>query len=262
MRIYDTRIGKFLSIDPISAQFAYYTPYQFAGNTPIVALDLDGMEDIWIHEITYIDGSKQVITFTKGEATFESSIKSLAETLHLDLSKLPKTGVYTTAATENEDLSQSLRQFHYNPSPEIIEYKESWFMRMLESFDRRVGNLYGLEGFRRYGKLLDKVGGMLQKTPLAPAGELMSVGSKGIETYFDFKEKPLGEAIKNAVVRSSVYGAGKGVDKLFEKIKNPGIIQKGLKKAIEKGLDKIEEKGTEEKSKEKKGESHMNVRQL
>lgn len=43
-RIYDPRAGRFLSVDPISGNFPYYSPYHFAGNTPIQALDLDGLE--------------------------------------------------------------------------------------------------------------------------------------------------------------------------------------------------------------------------
>src|SRR6187551_2939230 len=45
MRIYDPRLGKFLSVDPITKDFPWYTPYQFAGNTPIQAIDLDGEEE-------------------------------------------------------------------------------------------------------------------------------------------------------------------------------------------------------------------------
>ena len=45
MRVYDPRIGKFLSVDPFAKKFAYYSPYQFAGNTPIQAIDLDGQEE-------------------------------------------------------------------------------------------------------------------------------------------------------------------------------------------------------------------------
>jgi len=45
MRIYDPRIGKFLSEDPLASHYAYYTPYQFAGNKPIWAVDLDGTEE-------------------------------------------------------------------------------------------------------------------------------------------------------------------------------------------------------------------------
>jgi RHS repeat-associated protein len=45
MRIYDGRIGRFLSVDPLSPKYPWYTPYQFAGNKPIVFIDLDGLEE-------------------------------------------------------------------------------------------------------------------------------------------------------------------------------------------------------------------------
>ena len=44
MRIYDPRVGRFLSVDPITKQYPELTPYQFASNTPIQAIDLDGLE--------------------------------------------------------------------------------------------------------------------------------------------------------------------------------------------------------------------------
>jgi RHS repeat-associated protein len=45
-RIYKPEISKFLSVDPITAKFPMLTPYQFASNTPIQAIDLDGLEGI------------------------------------------------------------------------------------------------------------------------------------------------------------------------------------------------------------------------
>jgi len=43
-RIYDPRLGRFLSTDPLSKSYPYYTPYQFAGNNPIKYIDLEGLE--------------------------------------------------------------------------------------------------------------------------------------------------------------------------------------------------------------------------
>ncbi len=43
-RIYNPRLGKFLSLDPLFKSYPWYTPYQFAGNMPISAIDLDGLE--------------------------------------------------------------------------------------------------------------------------------------------------------------------------------------------------------------------------
>jgi RHS repeat-associated protein len=44
MRIYDKRLGKFLSVDPLTSKYPMLTPYQFASNSPIQAIDLDGLE--------------------------------------------------------------------------------------------------------------------------------------------------------------------------------------------------------------------------
>lgn len=46
MRIYNPRIGKFLSVDPLTKEFAWWSPYCFAGNIPIAAVDLDGLEPL------------------------------------------------------------------------------------------------------------------------------------------------------------------------------------------------------------------------
>jgi RHS repeat-associated protein len=43
-RIYDPRIGKFLSVDPLTKDYPWYTPYQFAGNSPMANIDLGGAE--------------------------------------------------------------------------------------------------------------------------------------------------------------------------------------------------------------------------
>ena len=43
-RIYDPRLGRFLSLDPITAKYPELTPYQFASNRPIDGIDMDGLE--------------------------------------------------------------------------------------------------------------------------------------------------------------------------------------------------------------------------
>ncbi len=45
MRMYDPRIARFISVDPLAAAFPWYSPYQFAGNKPTRFIDLDGMEE-------------------------------------------------------------------------------------------------------------------------------------------------------------------------------------------------------------------------
>ncbi len=43
-RIYNPRIAKFLSVDPLTKSYPMLTPYQFASNRPIDGIDLDGLE--------------------------------------------------------------------------------------------------------------------------------------------------------------------------------------------------------------------------
>src|SRR5690606_3381462 len=54
-RIYDPRIGKFLSVDPLFKSYPWYTPYQFAGNKPVWAIDLDGLEEL-VYQYTLENG--------------------------------------------------------------------------------------------------------------------------------------------------------------------------------------------------------------
>jgi RHS repeat-associated protein len=42
-RIYDSRIAKFLSIDPLVNDFPFWSPYNFAANCPIKLIDIQGM---------------------------------------------------------------------------------------------------------------------------------------------------------------------------------------------------------------------------
>jgi RHS repeat-associated protein len=44
-RIHDPRLGRFLSIDPLAPKYPHYSPYLFAGNTPIQAIDKNGLEE-------------------------------------------------------------------------------------------------------------------------------------------------------------------------------------------------------------------------
>jgi len=75
MRIYDPRLGRFLSIDPLIADYPELTPYQFASNMPVVAIDLDGAEskvtttdhyygksgNLWNRTFTYLDSKRKTV---------------------------------------------------------------------------------------------------------------------------------------------------------------------------------------------------------
>ncbi|MEI9921935.1 MAG: RHS repeat-associated core domain-containing protein [Bacteroidota bacterium] len=55
-RIYNPRIGKFLSIDPITSKFPDQSPYQFAGNGPVSNIDVDGLWPKWFVDLAHVFG--------------------------------------------------------------------------------------------------------------------------------------------------------------------------------------------------------------
>ena len=45
-RILDARIGRFLSIDPLTAKYPFYSPYVFSGNRVVDAVEIEGAEPL------------------------------------------------------------------------------------------------------------------------------------------------------------------------------------------------------------------------
>src|SRR6188472_1795713 len=45
-RIYNPRIGRFLSVDPLQKKYPWLTSYQFSSNNVISCIDLDGRESV------------------------------------------------------------------------------------------------------------------------------------------------------------------------------------------------------------------------
>lgn len=89
-RIYNPRLGKFLSVDPLTKSYPELTTYQFASNTPIQAIDLDGLEACKVVsrnkdgsttitvsvDIKIIDQSKKTSTSTFSLQNFEKNVQN------------------------------------------------------------------------------------------------------------------------------------------------------------------------------------------
>ena len=59
-RIYDPGIIRFWSTDPLTSDYPWYSPYQFAGNKPIWATDVDGLEEL-IYQYTLENGGATLL---------------------------------------------------------------------------------------------------------------------------------------------------------------------------------------------------------
>lgn len=105
IRVFDPRIGRFLSIDPLTKQYPELTPFQFASNSPIAGIDLDGREFDWFMNEwleSKIFGTTHLKTIRKGfvaraEETL-NGVKKLPGAIDQALESLP---LRTTIADPN-----------------------------------------------------------------------------------------------------------------------------------------------------------------
>ena len=62
-RIYDSRLGRWMSIDPLFKKYPYQSPYDFAINCPILFIDVDGQD------IIASDKDKAIVMAALGKVT-------------------------------------------------------------------------------------------------------------------------------------------------------------------------------------------------
>ena len=46
-RLYDSRVGRWLSLDPLASKYPNLSPYNFVANSPIIFIDPDGEKIVW-----------------------------------------------------------------------------------------------------------------------------------------------------------------------------------------------------------------------
>ena len=105
-RFFDPRVGRFLSVDPLTKKFPWYTPYQFAGNTPIWAVDLDGEEEYFYQlKLSKNNKGKTVIAVVLAKEINYSFIPDAIEPNHFNL----------------RDLDGSLLEFDFETKKELMQ---------------------------------------------------------------------------------------------------------------------------------------------
>jgi RHS repeat-associated protein len=81
-RIYDPRLGKFLSVDPLTNKYPELTPYQFASNMPIIAIDLDGQEAKIVTIYHSMSGGKEFYRVTQTDNSVVGRLLNITTTIH------------------------------------------------------------------------------------------------------------------------------------------------------------------------------------
>ncbi len=109
MRIYDPRLVRFLSVDPLTKDYPWYTPYQFAGNKPIWASDLDGMEE-WMRTQEIL--LRQRVQLQHQAA--ESKKVAVAQQALQAMARQPSIGPADNSAFAQSRSDYFKRQYQYN----------------------------------------------------------------------------------------------------------------------------------------------------
>ena len=119
MRVYDPRLCKFMSVDPLTKKYPELTPYQFASDRPIQFIDIDGKEG----EVPTIPMSLKLAPLSAGLEAIPSGVtqvagaavelfallydaSSLLSTVKFEIKKQPKTEEKDEDYNEEEDLKQ------------------------------------------------------------------------------------------------------------------------------------------------------------
>lgn len=145
MRVYDPRIGKFLSVDPLTLEYPWYTPYQFAGDMPIIAIDLDGKEPSYMIDV---NGklTKPVIALIMSafggmstdwsENRLTESIwkkdESMRETPRIRATTIPKINgqtIWYNPLFEEKELKNFIDDFKFEPWLNLIVHEEFHIMQ-------------------------------------------------------------------------------------------------------------------------------------
>ncbi len=138
-RIYDPRLVRFKSVDPLTNSYPWYTPYQFAGNKPIWCIDLDGLEEalpkqpLKIPQLTNVSESTCIgcaersrrTQMIQSEANLEK-LKKEYEAWRVNNPFTPVPPQYQTVAIKPATNTATIQQGGYLGSKEYKLAKANW----------------------------------------------------------------------------------------------------------------------------------------
>ncbi len=205
-RIYNPTISKFLSTDPLTEEFPWWSPYQFAGNTPILAADLDGAEPIYK---TKVEGSTEATLNNIDEdailgylvLNWKASARNLFRNAWVQL----KAGQYSTYIVRDRITVL------VTPDGVPYLYEEEVMQDRIQSNFELI--LDGVGSYPGIGKGAGPGGGLLAKTP-------------GKSTIINQIKKSIGELRELEVARLTkgrVAKDGKGQDLYFKFVRENGL---------------------------------------
>jgi RHS repeat-associated protein len=161
-RIYDARVGKFLSVDPMTNKYPELTPYQFASNRPIDGIDQDGLEYLGVNNtnirstVKNKDGS---YTLSIGDQTVKASnIVSYNGNDYYNIGQ----NLYSTAKgiKTSGNANQKITEFFVTPAQlqAIFPKGNASALNTLGNTLNQYMSEYGIEDYKALAHLLAQAG--------------------------------------------------------------------------------------------------------
>jgi RHS repeat-associated protein len=139
-RIYDSRLGRFLSLDPLSKKFPSESNYNFAGNSPIVMVDKDGMEKTLYIYVTNLSGVTIKYTLVNEK---EIKLKYYNSYSH---------GPTLYSADAEQDVFMDLRNGQISISEERFHQSDVNFFK--QTFKNLLDDSGSSDGIQKFGYIL------------------------------------------------------------------------------------------------------------
>jgi RHS repeat-associated protein len=191
MRIYDPRLVRFLSVDPITEEYPELTPYQFASNRPIDGIDLDGLE--WVEaEIGIVDGKPKltIISWDKTSpigitySDFTVNIKYSANGQHYRFTTAPLSGfasIFSSASGRENEFFPKFDEFVKDPVTTInngnVTSVEQEFMSMVADYGAL--EMMSPSPARVSGSIESKGGATTKSSPATATNKQATAANKG-----------------------------------------------------------------------------------
>ncbi len=222
-RILDTRLGRWMSIDPKFYEYSDISPYVFAGNSPILALDMDG-EKIVIYGERYgfLGLKRHKYEYTPGSAAPEGTsqfVKDAFESLNYtrkgdDLGVIKtlvdskkRTKIIETKKLNNTRYRRWDRTVLWNPKAALVIYDNEG----KEPTSQRQTPAMGLYHELTHDYIRQKYS-FLQKLKLATTTVdkhwSNAEEKEVIQKYESIVAKKIGEIIRNTHVGTDVKVSG------------------------------------------------------
>jgi RHS repeat-associated protein len=180
-RIYNPEIAKFLSVDPLTSQYAELTPYQYASNKPINSIDLDGLESRTSIKGEFVDGM-----WTLGSDNHISLVNDTELIIQAEIARRMNPIAPNYGTLRNNDITST-------PQYKMFEYNVNTYGDFVLPIDVSKRLIRGEEvaaweigievaGFIPFGKFIGKGGSAL----IEGAIKVWKNGEEILETAYKF----------------------------------------------------------------------------